>query len=151
MGHTIIYVGVSVTNCTPEYRQFVVRAKEGLRMARNVLVLEWVGKDIHVNIGDFFATDMNNVRRCDVMIAFVDEPSIGLGMEIHAAIDSGKPLLCLYREGNAISRLLLGAGESIGLAVRPYRDLADAISIATEFVEETRAKLNGHGEAATAR
>ncbi len=45
-------------------------------------------------------------RGCDIMIADVTFPSIGVGMEIAYADDSGVPIICVFRKGSAPSSSL---------------------------------------------
>lgn len=135
MNKKIIYVAASVTHASPRYRAFIADFKQGLKSSTDAMILEWVDKDLHVNISDFYLADMNNVRGCDGMIALADEPSTGLGMEICEAVWHNKPLLCLHEKQVTVSRLLVGARDSIGLRLVPYQDLSEAIDIASDFIK----------------
>ncbi len=110
-------------------------------MSSSALILEWLGPEPHhIPAHQFYELNLNNVRRSDAMIAIVEEPSIGLGMEIGEASVRGKPLLCIHREGAQVSRLLEGARDGIGIPVRAYRDLPHAVEIAHEFLETLSAE-----------
>jgi hypothetical protein len=74
---------------------------------------------------------------CDVMIAIIDEPSIGLGMEISEAIRDKKPLLCLYNRASKVSRMIEAAAKGGYLALSTYRDMHEAADIAAEFIKES--------------
>jgi hypothetical protein len=100
---------------------------------REMEVLEFIG----LNRGtpkDVFDNDLGHVRACDAMIAFVDEPSIGLGMEIMEAIHHEKPLLCLHRPEHTITRMLIGARDRRLLTIRSYTDLDGAVRDAWSFI-----------------
>ncbi len=55
-----------------------------------------------------FARDTAWLRACEVVIAEVSTPSHGVGFEIAYALERGKPVLCLAREGPRISKMLTG-------------------------------------------
>jgi nucleoside 2-deoxyribosyltransferase len=68
--------------------------------------------------------DMNWIRECDAMIAEVSTPSLGVGYEIACALERGKPVLCLYRDGLFISKMITG-NPSAQLRVLTYRELLE--------------------------
>lgn len=129
-----------MTHGSKELEDFVLEFKNGLRQVSPALVLDWIGKAAHVSIPNLHQHDLNNVKSCDLMIAFVDEPSMGLGMEIQAALDLKQEVLCLYREGRAISRLLQSAADNGLVPLRSYKDLDDAIRIAADFIAASGGK-----------
>jgi len=136
MDYRIIYVGAALTNASGGMREFVPAFKQQLRnRTTDSIVLRWVGMDTEVTEG-FYARDLGNVDMCDVMIAIVDEPSIGLGMELARAISENKPILCLAREGNKVSRMVQAAAIEGLLELSTYRDLNDAAETAAGFIEE---------------
>src|SRR4051812_28919326 len=122
MQRLIVYVGCSVTNGSKDLESFIDEFKKGLRMATSALVLEWIGNSPDRTINDLYTSDFNNVRHSDAIIAIVDEPSIGLGMEIQEAIVLKRPILCLYRHGRVVSRLLKSAADAGAVPLRTYRD-----------------------------
>ena len=134
----IVYVASSMTNASDEYRVYIKKFKQELRSATATVVLEWLEFDSPVVLSNFFEKDMNNVRNCSVMIAIVDEPSIGVGMEIMEAIHSKKPTLCLYRESSNVSRLLQSAQISAGFKICSYKTLNEAVGLAADFINEYR-------------
>lgn len=78
-----------------------------------------------------FARDRDELYRADTVIAFVDEPSLGVGAELVLAGESGTAILVLHHSGVTVSRFLLGYLESIGASVRSYttsEDIAPAIA-----------------------
>jgi hypothetical protein len=130
----IVYVGSSVTNASPALTDFVRRFKRSLRASTAALIIEWIEKDSSVSFPDFFSKDLNNVRQCDAMIAIVDEPSIGLGMEICEAMRMQKPLLCLHKKDIEVSRLLVCMPLREHYEMHAYISEEDAVRIAAEFV-----------------
>jgi hypothetical protein len=69
-----------------------------------VEVLDFLG--LKPPIGDCFQYDINCVRRCDLLIANVTYPSIGVGMEFGIAYESRKPIISLADDRLAPERLL---------------------------------------------
>ena len=55
-----------------------------------------------------FDRDTAWLRACDAVIAEVSTPSHGVGFEVAYALDRGKPVLCLAREGVRVSKMLTG-------------------------------------------
>lgn len=66
-----------------------------------------------------YSRDIQWLRECDCVIAEVSNPSLGVGYEVCYALRIGKPVLCLYRRGIFLTRMLVG-NTSNGLLVRDY-------------------------------
>jgi nucleoside 2-deoxyribosyltransferase len=133
----IIYVASATTSATEEYRAFIQAFKQELRGKTDALILEWLDK-AEPPLEEFFKRDLKNVNMCHVMIAFVDRPSVGVGLEIAEALKQGKPLLCLAEEGAKVSRLLMAASENYVFPVETYKDLSGAATVATKFIAERK-------------
>lgn len=128
-----IYVGCGLTNAPPSYRIFVENFKARLVENFNVEVLKFVGLTGGTP-RDVFLTDLGNVRKCDAMIAFVDEASTGLGWELGVATESKKQVLCLHRTGQNITRFVIGARDNDCVEMVSYGDLGDALESAGQFL-----------------
>ena len=57
---------------------------------------------------EVFERDVNWVKDCDALIAEVSTPSLGVGYEIALAVQLGKPVLCVYRSGIRLSKMISG-------------------------------------------
>ena len=57
---------------------------------------------------EVFERDVNWVRDCEAMIAEVSTPSLGVGYEYGLAVQLGKPVLCVYRSGLRLSKMISG-------------------------------------------
>jgi glycosyltransferase involved in cell wall biosynthesis len=82
---------------------------------------------------EVYARDMAWLRRCDAVVAEVTSPSLGVGYEIAEALHLGKPVLCMYREGTALTKLLTGNTEP-GLVVLAYTSDAELLSAVEAFL-----------------
>ena len=66
-----------------------------------------------------YERDMAWLQQCDAMIAEVSTPSLGVGFEIAHGLQRGLPVLCLYREGLSVSKMITG-NTSPNLTVAGY-------------------------------
>jgi nucleoside 2-deoxyribosyltransferase len=74
-----------------------------------------------------FERDTAWLRACDAVIAEVSTPSHGVGFEIAYALERGRPVLCLAREGVRVSKMLTGIrrpGFTFGTYKTPDEALA---------------------------
>ncbi len=59
-----------------------------------------------------YTRDTAWLRACDAVIAEVSTPSHGVGYEVAYALERGKPVLCLAREGVRVSKMLTGLRQA---------------------------------------
>ena len=73
------------------------------------------------------------LRQSDAVVAEVTTPSLGVGYELGAAENIGKPVLCLYRTGpgRRLSAMIAGNAK---LVTREYSTFEDASVIISEFL-----------------
>ena len=73
-------------------------------------VADPLGRDVEGELADAEVArrDLDWVAGCDALVAEVSTPSHGVGVEVAAALAAGRPVLLTYRQGVAVSRLLLG-------------------------------------------
>jgi 2'-deoxynucleoside 5'-phosphate N-hydrolase len=95
----------------------------------NVLALEAVTPAREV-----YERDVIWIRKADTLIAEVSAPSHGVGYEIGFALNSGKPVLCIYQEGRKVSKMISGNPHP-QLTVRSYKEPKEAIKLAREFIK----------------
>ena len=58
------------------------------------------------SVVNVFHRDKEGAEGCDILVADVSEPSIGVGMEIMAAYKSGRRVIVVAKRGNVTSRML---------------------------------------------
>lgn len=87
---------------------------------------------------EIYDRDMEWLKQCDVVIAEVTTPSLGVGYEIGRALDMDKKILCLFRESSErnLSAMIEGAdkGEKSFLRVKRYNELDEAKQFITQFL-----------------
>jgi 2'-deoxynucleoside 5'-phosphate N-hydrolase len=81
-----------------------------------------------VDAGEVYERDVAWIRSCDILVAEVSTPSHGVGYEVAFALSIGKPVLCLYQEGQPISKMLTG-NSNPNILVRIYRNAQEAVMI----------------------
>ena len=86
-----------------------------------------------VDPAEVYQRDIAWIQACDVVIAEVSTPSHGVGYEIAFALSLDKPVLCCYRKGVPVSKMLIG-NDTPGIMVRSYEDEADALAIVDRFL-----------------
>lgn len=64
--------------------------------------------DQQIEPQDVFIRDSTWVAECDALVAEATTPSHGVGYEIALALSLGKPVLCCYRKGVRVSKMLTG-------------------------------------------
>jgi nucleoside 2-deoxyribosyltransferase len=83
---------------------------------------------------DVYARDVRWITECDFLLAEVSTPSHGVGYEIGYALSLGKRVLCLYRKGRKLSKMILG-NPNPQLTVHAYETAEQAAQILTTYLE----------------
>jgi len=80
--------------------------------------------------------DLAWLSACDLMVAEVTTPSLGVGYELGWATVLGKPILCLHQtiSGRPLSAMIAG---SPGIQTAAYSSLDEAKTIMKEFIRKT--------------
>lgn len=84
---------------------------------------------------DVFQRDVDWIQECDAVVAEVSTPSHGVGYEIAHALNTGKPVLCCYRRGVPVSKMITG-NNSEGLVVRTYEEDEQVVEIVDMFLAD---------------
>lgn len=84
---------------------------------------------------DVYERDVRWVNECDALIAEVSTPSHGVGYEIALALLQGKPVLCCYRQGKTVSKMILGNLQP-GLSLCAYESVNDLLGALARFLSQ---------------
>jgi 2'-deoxynucleoside 5'-phosphate N-hydrolase len=92
---------------------------------------------------EVFERDAVWIRGCEALVAEVSTPSHGVGYEVAFALSNGKPVLCIYQEGQPISKMLSGNSHPC-IQVKSYCNTDDAVVIIRSFISavQTDCELN---------
>jgi len=89
--------------------------------------------ETRVNPDQVYERDVAWIRACDALIAEVSTPSHGVGYEIAFALSLDKPVLCCYREGQPVSKMITGNNHP-KLNLVTYRNREEAVGAVRAFV-----------------
>lgn len=86
--------------------------------------------------------DMAWLSSCDLVVAEVTSPSLGVGYELGWATALKKPVLCLHRiiSERPLSAMIAG---SPGIQTAAYASMDEAKTIMEEFIRKTAAIITG--------
>jgi len=133
-----IYFACSITGgreFEPVYQKIVAALiKDGHEIPTSHLVQSDVSENEGViSPKQVYERDVNWIKNCDVLIAEVSVPSHGVGYEIGFALNTGKPVLCLYQKDKKVSKMISGNSDP-ALTVNGYSDIEEAILQARIFL-----------------
>lgn len=77
---------------------------------------------------EIFTRDMTWLMSCDIFIAEVTKPSLGVGFEIAMAEKLGKPIYCFYRKDSPVHLSAMIRGNP-ALRIFDYQSIDDARQI----------------------
>lgn len=83
-----------------------------------------------------YTRDILWLHQCDCLIAEVSNPSLGVGYEICYALQINLPVLCLYRKGIHLTRMLTG-NTSKGLLVKKYETDSEWEKVIESFMDSS--------------
>lgn len=89
-----------------------------------------------INSGSVFKSDLDEIKKSEALVVFLNEPSLGVGAEIAIAMSMGKKILPLVIEGKAYSRFIEGLLDTSGLKVQTYSDEKEMDCIIQKFVDD---------------
>lgn len=137
-----IYFACSITGGRKDeavYQHLVAALQAGghqvptaLLAGAEVIALEGV-----VAADDVYARDTAWIRGCDLLLAEVSTPSHGVGYEIGYALSLHKPVLCLYRQGTKVSKMILGNPHPC-LTVQAYHSPEQAVLALQNYLNAMR-------------
>jgi len=78
--------------------------------------------------------DINWIDECDIVIAEVSTPSLGVGYEIRDALNKNKKILCLFNPNSSkmLSAMIAGSSEIVN---KNYTDLEEAKKAIGKFMK----------------
>lgn len=99
---------------------------------------DWRQMEDSPNPDEVYRRDTGWIEESEALIAEVSTPSHGVGYEISYALECGKPVLCIYRRGVRVSKMLTG-NTMPGITVVGYADITDSINIVKDFIKRISA------------
>ena len=93
-----------------------------------------------VQPSEVYERDVAWIRACDVLVAEVSTPSHGVGYEVAYALGIGKPVVCVYRAGEKVSKMLTGNTHA-HIQVKTYRTTVEAVAVVRSSLSEITVNL----------
>jgi hypothetical protein len=134
-----IYFACSITGGRedePTYQQIVAALQAdghevptALLAGSDVIELEVIIDPVSV-----YTRDTGWIEGCDLLVAEVSTPSHGVGYEIGYALGLGKAVMCLHREGVAVSKMITGNRDP-KLTVLSYADEDEAVRLLQAYLD----------------
>ena len=87
---------------------------------------KWAPKNV-------FEQDSQWLDECDIVIAEVSNPSLGVGYEICYALTIGKKVLCVYQKGLFISKMITG-NTAKNLTLFEYSEVGELLEKVERFL-----------------
>ncbi|MEX0918109.1 MAG: hypothetical protein WDZ93_03055 [Candidatus Paceibacterota bacterium] len=130
-----IYVGMALTEAPEEFRgSFQKELKDALASLPNIQILDFVGLE-NGDEGQVYTHDRRCTEQADLCVFICDYPSIGLGIEIAFRFLTGKPMLCFARDGQRVTRMLLGMCQFEEIPFHRYDFVDEIVSLVKERLE----------------
>jgi hypothetical protein len=82
---------------------------------------------------DVYTRDFGWLKSSQALVAEVSTPSHGVGYEICTGLALGIPVLCCYRQGETVSKMILG-NTSANLQVKKYKTSEEAVEMVEAFL-----------------
>lgn len=89
-----------------------------------------------VDARDTYQRDVDWVTGCQALVADVSTPSHGVGYEIALALSEGKPVLCCYKVGRKVSKMITGNSHPT-LRLAEYHSADEAVRLVKDFLDQT--------------
>lgn len=86
---------------------------------------------------EVFRRDIEWIEACEALVAEVSTPSHGVGYEIAYALSRGKPVLCCFRRGARVSKMITGNGDA-RLRLAEYADGGAAVALVERFLDDVK-------------
>lgn len=81
-----------------------------------------------------FKRDLQAIERAAAVVAYLNEPSHGVGAEVAMCLEWGKPILPVLSHERKCSRFVEGLLRAHGREIVRYADMADLIVPLREFI-----------------
>jgi len=119
------------------YKQIIEHLKKYGKVLTEHVGEDNISENGEINLTDKYIhdRDLKWIDECDVFIAEVTSPSLGVGYEVRTAIEKKRRILCIYRpkEQKRVSAMIAGAP---GIKISPYNTIEDAKKIIDDFIGE---------------
>ncbi|MDI6820452.1 MAG: nucleoside 2-deoxyribosyltransferase [Candidatus Hodarchaeaceae archaeon] len=110
-----------------------------IEAAGHKIISPWVlerNPNGNLTAAEVFERDTNGVRECDVIVAEASTPSHGIGIEMMLAHTLGKRIICIYRSGTKLSRMIQGMPNAVLIEYTGVSDLRKKLSTELKVLKD---------------
>ncbi len=134
-----LYISTSLTWAEPEYTEKIKTFKDSLKGEYEVMEFLGLGTGSPQEV---YERDIQEcIAGCDLVLAFCDYPSIGLGYELGTAVEKySKPVLAVAQIESKVTRLIEGVTHPMYNFAR-YSDISEVSNLLTQKVQKFFPKL----------
>src|SRR3989344_4715326 len=118
-----IYLAAAITHAPEEFRSFIEDFRQVLK--QDFEVLDFFGLKVG-DPKDVYEYDKKCLDECDIVVAEVSHPALGVGYEIGYALANRKKVLAFAKTGAATGRMIRGITDS-NFSFQYYDTEADII------------------------
>lgn len=118
-----VYIGCSIHHAPKGFHTDIERLKKVLE--KDFEILNFVGLADYP-VKTIYEYDLNCAVSCDIFVADVSYPSLGLGYEIGVCVEAGKPVIGIAKKGQSISRFIQGISKP-NYEFIEYEDILDTL------------------------
>lgn len=134
-----VYIAASITIRSPDFLESYRTIREHLEAKGSLILASHIAGEnayeVHKRPEVVYARDSQWLKECDCLVAEISIPSLGVGYEIASALYEEKPVLCLYKDGIRVSKLISGIDKK-SFRIEKYRDIEDLKGKLDRFLEE---------------
>lgn len=116
-----MYFACALTHAEPEFVEKMEKWRdEYLSHHFNVMRFAWKDGKPDPEVESVYDYDMSQVAQSSVVVAMLDSPSFGVGMEIQNAINNKIPVIGFATEPASVSKIIKDAFAKNGYPLLPF-------------------------------
>lgn len=82
---------------------------------------------------DIYLRDIHWLNECDILLAEISVPSLGVGYEIAYAEPQNKKIVCMYENNRNVSAMIRGNNKFVQI---PYSNMDELLDDIRQFMEQ---------------
>ncbi len=97
----------------------------------------------HATASEVFNRDLEQMRGADLIVAFLNEPSLGVGAELALAIEHRIEIVALAENRQAVSRFMRGLLDAAEAPLQEYSSMQDLACALRRIERPSHTPLSG--------
>ena len=122
-----MYFACALTGTSDQFQKSMNQWRdEYLAMHFEILKFAWLDGAPDPSVTNIHEHDLNRVESADIIVAMLDNPSFGVGMELQHAIQLKKPVIGFKTEGVAVSRMITDSFKENDYPLLSFQSMSKA-------------------------